>query len=48
MTHRGDRRRVRRPIRARPEVVRREILPVTSSGGGAPPWPVRVASGWPV
>ena len=36
------------PIWARPVVVRREILPTTSSGGGAPPWPARVASGWPM
>ena len=35
-------------IWARPAVVRREILPATSSGGGAPPWLARVASGWPV
>ena len=36
------------PIWARPTVVCREILPATSSGGGASPWPARVASGWPV
>ena len=35
------------PIRARPAVAFREILPVASSGGGAPPWPVRVQGGWP-
>ena len=36
------------PIWARPGVVRHEMLPVTSSSGGAPPWPVRVSRGWPV
>ena len=35
------------PIWTRPAVVRREILPARSSGGGAPPWPARVARGWP-
>ena len=34
------------PIWARPTVVRREIWPARSSGGGAPPWSVRVARGW--
>ena len=35
-------------IWARSTVVRREILPATSSGGGAPPWPARVENGWTV
>ena len=35
-------------IWARPAVVRRETWPAGSSGGGAPPWPTRVAWGWPV
>ena len=33
-------------IWARPEVVRCEIWPTRSSGGGAPPWMARVARGW--
>ena len=36
------------PIWARSTVVCSEILSTTSSGGGAPPWPARVARGCPV
>ena len=36
------------PIRARPEAVGREISQRWSSDGGAPPWPARVARGWPL
>ena len=36
------------PIWGRPVMVRRETWPGRSSGGGAPPWPTRVARGWPV
>ena len=44
----GDRRRnFADPILARPTVARREILPAWSSGGGSPPRPARVHSGWP-
>ena len=35
------------PIWASPTVVRLEIWPARSSGGGAPPWSARVARGWP-
>ena len=35
------------PIWERPAVVRLEIWPARSSGGGAPPWPACVARGWP-
>ena len=34
------------PIRARPAAVGREISRPRLSGGGAPPWPARVARGW--
>ena len=47
MTHGGRRRRFADPIRARPAAARLEISPAWSSGGGAPPRPVRVHSGWP-
>ena len=33
-------------IWASPAVVRSEIWPARSSGGGAPPWPARIARGW--
>ena len=46
MTHYSDRCHVADPIWARPVVVCREIWPERSSGGGAPPWPARVARGW--
>ena len=36
------------PIRVRLAAVGRETWPAGSSGGGAPPWPARVAGGWPV
>ena len=36
------------PIWEHPAVVCREILPATSSGGGGPPCPARVASEWQV
>ena len=36
------------PIWARPAVVRHETWLAGSSGGGTPPWPVRVARGWSV
>ena len=35
------------PIQARPAAVGREISRRWSSGGGAPPWPARVARWWP-
>ena len=35
------------PIWACLAVVRHEISPAQSSGGGAPPCPARVARGWP-
>ena len=47
MTHGGRRRLFAGPILARPVAARREIAPVCSSGGGAPPRPVSVHCGWP-
>ena len=44
MTHGG--RRFAGPIRERPTAVRREISPVWSSRGGAPPRPACVHGGW--
>ena len=47
MTHGGRRRHFADPIRARPAAARREISLAWSAGGGAPPRPARVHSGWP-
>ena len=45
--HGGRRRRFAGPIPARPAAVGREILPAAASGCPLPPWPARVAGGWP-
>ena len=47
MTHGGRRRRFAGPIPARTTAVGREILSEATSGCPLPPWPARVASGWP-
>ena len=47
VTHGGRRRRFAGPIPARPTAVGREILPAVASGCPLPPWPARVAGGWP-
>ena len=47
MTHGGRRRLFAGPIPARPTAVGREILPAAASGCPLPPWPARVAGGWP-
>ena len=47
MTHGGRRRRFAGPISARPAAVGRVILPTAASGCPLPPWPARVAGGWP-
>ena len=48
MTHGGcRRRRFTGPIPARPAAVGRENLPAAASGCSLPPWPARVAGGWP-
>ena len=47
MTHSGRRRRFAGPIPARPTVAGREILSAAASGCPLPPWPARVAGGWP-
>ena len=47
MTHGGRRRRFAGLIPARPAVVGREILLTAESGCPLPPWPARVAGGWP-
>ena len=47
MTHGGRRRRSAGSIPARPAAVGREILPAAASGCPLPPWPARVAGGWP-
>ena len=46
MTHGGRRRRFAGLIQARPAAARRQISPAWSYGGGAPPRPARVHSGW--
>ena len=45
--HGGRRRHFASPISARPAAVGCEILPAVASGCPLPPWPVRVAGGWP-
>ena len=45
--HGGRCRRFAGPIPARLGAVGREILPAAASGCPLPPWPVRVAGGWP-
>ena len=47
MTHGGGHRRFACPIPARPAFVGHEILPAAASGCPLPPWPARVAGGWP-
>ena len=47
MTHGGRRRSFAGPIPARPTAIGRENLPAGASGCPLPPWPARVASGWP-
>ena len=47
MTHNGRRRRFASSIPARPAEVGREIWPAVVSGCPLPPWPARVAFGWP-
>ena len=47
VTHVGRRRRVVALIPARPEAVGRENLSTASSRSPLPPWPARVAGGWP-
>ena len=47
-TNRSSRRRLLQPDPARPTSVGREISRPASSGGSAPPCPVRVAVWWPV
>ena len=45
--HSGRRHRFTGSILARPTAVGREILPAAASGCPLPPWPARVAGGWP-
>ena len=45
--HGGRRRRFACPIPARPAAFGHEILPEAASGCPLPPWPARVAGGWP-
>ena len=47
VTHGCRRRRFVGPIQARQAAVGRENLPVETSGCPLPPWPSRVAGGWP-
>ena len=45
--HGGRRRNFAGQISARPVAVGLEILPIAASGCLLPPWPARVAVGWP-
>ena len=45
--HGGRRRRFAGPIPVRPAAVCLKILPTAASGCPLPPWPARVAGGWP-
>ena len=47
MTHGDRRRRFAGLIPVRPAAVGREILSAAASGCLLPPWPARVAGGWP-
>ena len=47
VTREGRRRRFAGPIPARPMAVGRENLPEAAYGCPLPPWPARVAGGWP-
>ena len=47
VTHGGRCRRFAGPIPAHPTAVGRENLPTAASGCPLPPWPARVAGGWP-
>ena len=47
MTHGGHRRRFAGPIPERPAAVGRENLPAAASRCPLPPWPARIAGGWP-
>ena len=47
VTRGGRRRRFTGPIPSRPAAVSRENLPAVESGCPLPPWPARVAGGWP-
>ena len=47
VTHDGRCRRFAGPIPVRPPAVSRENLPAVASGCPLPPWPARVAGGWP-
>ena len=47
VTHGGRHHRFVGPILARPVVVGRENLPAAATRCPLPPWPARVAGGWP-